>query len=40
MSQPFIKLTRGVPPDESFPIDQLQTCADYVLLVHGYEILQ
>jgi len=40
MSQPFIKLTRGVPPDESFPIDQLQTCAEYVLLVHGYQVLQ
>lgn len=40
MTQPLIKLTRGVPPDESFPVDQLQTCAEYVLLVHGYEVLQ
>ena len=40
MAQPVIKLTRGVPPEESFPVDQLQTCAEYVLLVHGYEVLQ
>jgi len=40
MSEPFIKLTRGVPPEESFPVDQLQACAEYVLLVHGYEVLQ
>ncbi len=40
MSESLIKLTRGVPPEESFPVDQLQTCADYVLLVHGYEVLQ
>jgi DNA-binding transcriptional MocR family regulator len=40
MSKSLIKLTRGVPPEESFPVDQLQACAEYVLLVHGYEILQ
>jgi len=40
MTQPLIKLTRGVPPEESFPVDQLQTCAEYVLLVHGYDVLQ
>lgn len=40
MSESLIKLTRGVPPQESFPVDQLQTCADHVLLVHGYEVLQ
>lgn len=40
MSESLIKLTRGVPPEESFPVDQLQACAEHVLLVHGYEVLQ
>jgi len=40
MSESLIKLTRGVPPVESFPVDQLQACAEHVLLVHGYEVLQ
>jgi DNA-binding transcriptional MocR family regulator len=40
MSEPLIKLTRGVPPEESFPVDKLQTCAEVVLLVHGDEVLQ
>ncbi len=40
MSESLIKLTRGVPPEESFPVDQLQVCAEHVLLVHGYEVLQ
>jgi DNA-binding transcriptional MocR family regulator len=36
----LIKLTRGVPAEESFPVDRLQECAEAALLVHGYEILQ
>jgi DNA-binding transcriptional MocR family regulator len=40
MRESLIKLTRGVPPEESFPVDQLQACAEHVLLVHGYEVLQ
>jgi len=40
VSESLIKLTRGVPPEESFPVDQLQACAEYALLVHGYEVLQ
>jgi DNA-binding transcriptional MocR family regulator len=36
----LIKLTRGVPAEESFPVDRLQECAETALLVHGYEILQ
>jgi DNA-binding transcriptional MocR family regulator len=36
----LIKLTRGVPAEESFPIDRLQVCAEAALLVHGYEVLQ
>lgn len=40
MTKSLIKLTRGVPPDESFPIDQLQISAEHVLLVHGYDVLQ
>jgi DNA-binding transcriptional MocR family regulator len=40
VSESLIKLTRGVPPEESFPVDQLQVCAERVLLTHGYEVLQ
>jgi 2-aminoadipate transaminase len=40
MSKSLIKLTRGVPPAESFPIDQLAECANAVLLEHGDEVLQ
>ena len=40
MSESKIALTRGVPPEESFPVDRLQACAERVLLVHGYEVLQ
>jgi DNA-binding transcriptional MocR family regulator len=36
----LIKLTRGVPAEESFPVDRVQACAEAALLVHGYEILQ
>lgn len=40
MNETLIKLTRGVPPEESFPVEQLQTCAEYVLGAHGAEVLQ
>jgi len=40
MSKSLIKLTRGVPPVESFPIDQLAECANAVLIEHGGEVLQ
>jgi DNA-binding transcriptional MocR family regulator len=40
MGESLIKLTRGVPPEGSFPVDQLQACAEHVLVVHGYEVLQ
>jgi len=36
----LIKLTWGVPPVESFPIDRLQECAESVLLTQGDEVLQ
>ncbi len=35
-----IKLTRGVPPKDSFPVDKLQECAESVLVTRGYEVLQ
>lgn len=40
MSESLIKLTRGVPPEESFPVDKLSQCAERVLIVHGYDVLQ
>jgi 2-aminoadipate transaminase len=40
MSKSLIKLTRGVPPPESFPIAQLAECANAVLSKHGAEVLQ
>ncbi len=40
LSQSLIKLTRGVPPEESFPVDKLSQCAESVLVVHGYDLLQ
>lgn len=40
MSETMIKLTRGVPPEESFPLEQLQICAEYVLRAHGAQVLQ
>ncbi|MFW6135328.1 MAG: PLP-dependent aminotransferase family protein [Chloroflexota bacterium] len=40
MKDSLIKLTRGVPPEESFPIDRVQECAEWVLRTDGYEILQ
>ncbi len=40
MSESLIKLTRGVPPEESFPVDKLSECAESVLIRHGYEVLQ
>jgi len=40
MEDNLIKLTRGVPPVESFPIDRLQECAEWVLLTQGDEVLQ
>jgi 2-aminoadipate transaminase len=39
-SQPLIKLTRGVPPAESFPTAQLSDCAVAVLAEHGDTVLQ
>jgi 2-aminoadipate transaminase len=39
-SKPLIKLTRGVPPPESFPTSQLSECAVAVLAKHGDVILQ
>jgi 2-aminoadipate transaminase len=38
--EPLIKLTRGVPPAESFPIAQLAACATAVLADHGDVVLQ
>jgi 2-aminoadipate transaminase len=38
--QPLIKLTRGVPPAESFPTAQLSDCAVAVLAQHGDMVLQ
>jgi 2-aminoadipate transaminase len=40
MSVPLIKLTRGVPPPESFPTEQLSECATAVLAEHGDVVLQ
>jgi len=40
MSEPLIKLTRGVPPVECFPIAQLSECAVAVLAEHGDVVLQ
>lgn len=40
MSEPLIKLTRGVPPEESFPVTQLSECATTVLEEHGSQVLQ
>lgn len=40
MSQSLIKLTRGVPPEESFPATQLSKCATAVLAEQGDEVLQ
>lgn len=37
---PDIKLTRGVPPIESFPTDQLKECAIAVLEAEGEVVLQ
>lgn len=38
--EPLIKLTRGVPPVESFPTAQLSECAVAVLAQHGDVVLQ
>jgi DNA-binding transcriptional MocR family regulator len=40
MSAKEIKLTRGVPPAESFPIQQLSDCATAVLSKFGPDLLQ
>jgi len=40
MSEPLIKLTRGVPPAECFPTTQLSECAVAVLIEHGDVVLQ
>lgn len=40
MPSTTIKLTRGVPPEASFPVEKLQQCADSVLRNHGHEVLQ
>jgi len=40
MSKPLIRLTRGVPPVESFPTAQLSECAAAVLAKHGDVVLQ
>ncbi len=40
MTRTAIKLTRGVPPEASFPVEKLRQCAESVLLNHGYEVLQ
>jgi 2-aminoadipate transaminase len=40
MSEPLIKLTRGVPPKEAFPTAQLLECACAVLEEHGDVVLQ
>jgi 2-aminoadipate transaminase len=40
MKDSLIKLTRGVPPEESFPVDRLQEVAEWVLGTRGYEVLQ
>ncbi len=40
MSEPLIKLTRGVPPTESFPTDRLSACACAILEAHGDVVLQ
>lgn len=40
MSESFIKLTRGVPPTESFPTVRLSECACAVLEKHGDVVLQ
>lgn len=40
MSEPLIKLTRGVPPVESFPTEQLSECATAVLAKQGDVVLQ
>jgi len=40
MSEPLIKLTRGVPPVEAFPTAQLSECAAAVLAEHGDVVLQ
>ncbi|MBN1180630.1 MAG: PLP-dependent aminotransferase family protein [Anaerolineae bacterium] len=39
-AESMIKLTRGVPPAESFPADKLAVCAAEVLAQHGDIILQ
>jgi 2-aminoadipate transaminase len=39
-SEPLIRLTRGVPPPESFPTAQLSECAVAVLAEHGDIVLQ
>ncbi len=39
-SEPLIKLTRGVPPPESFPTSQLSECAVAALAKHGDVVLQ
>ncbi len=40
MSNSLIKLTRGVPPVESFPVEQLAECAAAVLQKHADVVLQ
>jgi DNA-binding transcriptional MocR family regulator len=40
MTEPLIKLTRGVPPAESFPVAQLSECAAAVLQEHADVVLQ
>lgn len=40
MDESVIKLTRGVPPAESFPTDQLSECAVAVLAERGDVVLQ
>ena len=39
-SEPLLKLTRGVPPAESFPTAQLSECATTVLAEQGDVVLQ
>ena len=40
MSSQPIKLTRGVPPPESFPVARLSECAQQVLAEHSAVVLQ
>ncbi|HDD24096.1 MAG TPA: PLP-dependent aminotransferase family protein, partial [Chloroflexi bacterium] len=40
MTKKVIKLTRGVPPAESFPVAQLKECATAVLEKYADVVLQ